>query len=464
MSQKLILPINKCKLNASWQTAAYQTQFKMIHYGVDLVSTAGSTQLYASGDGTIVATGNDSVLGNFIVVRYMNVYNNITKTSCDLICRMWHLASIAIKVGDKVTKDSKIGLYGNTGQYTTGAHLHLEVDTDVEHPMYTPTLSGKTANFFGTSYGANAKTMSNPFEWIHCKTDAPDNQTYTTANDAYIRVEDKNIVCITGQVITPEEQFEGIDVSVHNGAIDWTKVKTAKDFAFIRVGWASWDGPIMSEGGLDKLFHQNMTNAIAAGMNVGVYVYSYCKTPEAARIAAKEVLDLVKTYRLTYPIAFDIEDTSDSGVRYDKMTRAQNTAIVHAFLEEINKAEYYGILYTYKSFAENYLSMDELSGYDTWIAHYAKTCGYNGAHTIWQYNGDVTGFVGSCPGVTGACDLNVSYKDYAAFINNEPAPEQPIEDPGLITEIKDLEQIIIGLQEKIAILEDKLRQVRDVLK
>lgn len=209
-------------------------------------------------------------------------------------------------------------------------------------------------------------------------------------------------------------EIYGIDVSKHNGVIDWRKVKASgKGFAFIRLGWCGYDGKIVANGGLDPMFKTNAEGAIAAGLDIGVYLYSYAKTAAAATVSAQETLALVKPYKLTYPIAFDIEDAM-----HVSMTKEQNTAIVNAFLSTIETAKYYGMLYTYKSFAESNLNMSQLKGFDFWVAQYASKCTYAGPYGIWQYNGDVPGFTGKCDGVNGACDLNVSYKDYAAIIKN----------------------------------------------
>lgn len=203
----------------------------------------------------------------------------------------------------------------------------------------------------------------------------------------------------------------GIDVSKHNGKIDWNKVKASgKEFAFIRVGWAGYDGRIAANGGLDPMYHTNMQGAIRAGLNVGVYVYSYANSPASARNAAQEVLTLIEPYNLTYPIAFDVEETKD------KCLLNQGSALsitVKAFLDTIKSAGHTPMVYTYTSFALSYLNMQLLEGYDTWIADYREqtgtNCPYTGEHTIWQYRGDT----GRCDGVIGACDLNIAYKDYA---------------------------------------------------
>lgn len=193
--QKLILPINKSKLTASWKTTAYTAKFGFIHYGIDLISTAGERTLYASGGGVALAAGTDSAVGNVVVVLYPGAYNRVTKKTQDVVFRYFHLGSIKVSRGQRVTKDTELGRYGTTGLVGTGAHLHLEADTDTTYFLYSPTVW--SSNFLrGRIYGANDKTMTNPLEWLHRKSSAPDNQMHTTANDQYIRAEDKTITVI----------------------------------------------------------------------------------------------------------------------------------------------------------------------------------------------------------------------------------------------------------------------------
>lgn len=201
--QRLILPINDAKLTASWKTDAYKNRFGFVHYGIDLVSTVGNTTVYAMGECIVLGAGYDNVFGNSIVIKYPEVYNHKTQTYHDLIVRYNHFASINVKKGEEIKNNSAgviekvIGQYGATGQYVSGAHLHLEVDTDTQWPFFTPSLSVQSTLFKGTKFNANDKTMSNPLDWIYCKADAPDKQTWTTANDVYIRSEDKTIQMIT---------------------------------------------------------------------------------------------------------------------------------------------------------------------------------------------------------------------------------------------------------------------------
>ena len=124
---------------------------------------------------------------------------------------------------------------------------------------------------------------------------------------------------------------QGIDVSKWQPQIDWQKVKAdGIDFAIIRVGFCYNNGALK----LDSAFTQHIKGALAAGLDVGIYLYSYAATVQAARRAAQEVIRAVKPYKLTYPIAFDIEYESI----YTGGSKQTNTEICKAFLDEVEAA------------------------------------------------------------------------------------------------------------------------------
>ena len=200
----------------------------------------------------------------------------------------------------------------------------------------------------------------------------------------------------------------GVDVSKYQNAIDWPRAAASGiHFAFVRIGWAGYEGGI--DEGLDPCLARNMAGAAAAGLAVGAYVYSYCKTPAAARRAAREAAALLAPYRLTMPLAFDIEDAAT----YKALGRAQSSAVAAAFLEEAKAQGYYPLLYTYTSFAHSYLDMSALSAYDLWLADYRGYMGLKGA-SIWQHTSD-----GRVDGISGRVDLNIAYKDYPALIGRQ---------------------------------------------
>ena len=195
-----------------------------------------------------------------------------------------------------------------------------------------------------------------------------------------------------------------IDVSKYQGTIDWPKVKAAGIAgAIIRCGYCNRDGSITA----DPYFKRNMVGATAAGVPVGVYVYSYSRDVQGAKIAAQNVLKMVAPYKLEYPLVWDYENSSIAKT----LGKATNTAICKAALEVWEQAGYYAMLYSYKSFVGSYLHMDELAAYDFWLAHYTSKTNYTGHYGMWQYTSS-----GSVPGISGRVDMNHCYRDYPALI------------------------------------------------
>lgn len=186
--QKLILPINKARLTASYKNEAYYKKFGFHHYGIDLCDAVApfDRTVWGMGNGEIIDTGLDSCFGNYVVVKYDDAYNNKTNKSNDLIIRLFHFNSINVKKGSKITKDDIIGEYGDTGSYAEGKHLHMEVDADTKYTHYTPTISQSSSKFYGRNSGANDKTMSNPLEWFRL-------QSFITENSSYINPDDKKL-------------------------------------------------------------------------------------------------------------------------------------------------------------------------------------------------------------------------------------------------------------------------------
>ena len=196
----------------------------------------------------------------------------------------------------------------------------------------------------------------------------------------------------------------GIDVSYCQSRVDWQKVKASGvRFVMVRVGYCYNNGSLH----IDRMFKSHMEGAVAVGLDVGVYLYSYATSVPAAKRAAKEVLQAVKPYKLTYPIAFDIEYEKE----YPMAAKAANTEISAAFLREIEKGGYYAMLYCSKDFLDNYLLPERLTAFDKWIAQYASKCTSKHAHGIWQYSGS-----SKVGGIPVAVDLNYAYKDYPAII------------------------------------------------
>lgn len=173
MSQKLILPINKCRITAGYKNANYTREFGYTHYGVDMTDKDRKDYtVYASGKGTVYQVGYHQSGGNVVVIIYRDCKLPSGSTT-DIVLRYFHLKSIKVVKGQKVNKDTVIGLYGNTGA-SSGAHLHLECDLDVNYPIYTPQVSSKHNN--SVLRKGTASSVVNPVDVLWVKTTSPDYQ------------------------------------------------------------------------------------------------------------------------------------------------------------------------------------------------------------------------------------------------------------------------------------------------
>ena len=198
--------------------------------------------------------------------------------------------------------------------------------------------------------------------------------------------------------------IKGIDVSKHNGKIDWSQVKGQIEFAMIRAGYG--------KNNIDEKLDYNVKGCKENGIHFGFYWFSYALSLDDVSKEAKYVCDLADKYEPDYPIAFDWEYDSDTysqkkGLKISNATRA---LYAERFLSEVEKRGYYAMNYT----NIDYLSKgfdSIMTRFDTWLAQWTtaekpgRPCG------IWQYSSK-----GKIKGIPGYVDLNYAYKDYASII------------------------------------------------
>ncbi len=198
----------------------------------------------------------------------------------------------------------------------------------------------------------------------------------------------------------------GIDVSRWNGNINWSQVKAAGiDFAIIRVGYRGYGTGALVE---DPLARANLAGASAAGIKIGVYVFSQAINLEEAVQEASMALEIVKGYRLDYPIFIDSEySTSAKDGRADSLSTAQRTAICEAFCKTIANSGYRTGVYASKSWFMYQLNVSSLEQYIIWLAHYTTATDYTRRFDMWQYTSTA-----SVPGISGNVDMNFSYLNY----------------------------------------------------
>lgn len=208
----------------------------------------------------------------------------------------------------------------------------------------------------------------------------------------------------------------GVDVSEHQGKINWAKVKKAGvEYAIIRVGCRRLMSGEFKE---DDWFYRNMKGASAAGIKVGVYFYSGAITKKEAAEEADYVLDRITGYRVELPVFFDIE--YHNGARITKALknkRGKATNICIAFMDRIKEAGYTPMVYTYRYLMNNYLYPEKLSGYGIWIADYSTQCKFAYPYISWQYTSS-----GRVNGISGRADCNFWYDD-GTYFGDKPAPD-----------------------------------------
>lgn len=184
---------------------------------------------------------------------------------------------------------------------------------------------------------------------------------------------------------------KGIDVSKHQGTIDWKKVKNdGVKFAIIRIGYGG-SAPVK-----DEKFEENYKNARANGLDVGVYIYSYADTLTDAKTEANAVINWLGGRDLELPVYFDIEDKKQS-----ILGNTLRTNITKKFCDMIENAGYWAGIYANKSWLTSKLNMNELNAYTVWVAQWANTNTYKGPYAMWQYTSD-----GSVNGISGRVDMN----------------------------------------------------------
>lgn len=208
---------------------------------------------------------------------------------------------------------------------------------------------------------------------------------------------------------TQGEFVSGIDVSYHNGEIDWEETAKNVDFAIIRVGYMGYSKGNIVE---DEQFKRNIKGANKAGIPVGVYFYSQAVNVHEARKEADFVLskiigcDVDLPIFIDYEYAFNKDGMMDGRLFNAHLSRDEAAKVINAFCDRINKGGYYAGLYSSSSVLNNEIKTKSLNNnIYIWAADYNDAVTYNGEYDLWQYTK-----TGKCPGVPSEyTDLNRWY-------------------------------------------------------
>lgn len=339
-----------------------------LHQAIDMRAIVG-TPVMAAEEGTVEIVyrwngkrtqGDTNSYGNMIKIRHAN-WNGGT-----LHTLYAHLNTINVKQGQVVKTGEVIGYSGNTGN-SFGAHLHFEVRWK------------------------NKRT--NPLVWL-------DTDFTTASGQVFTYRPGEHAVAKPADATQPSSEEVLIDVSYHQGAIDWAKVPYR---AIVRIGYRGYgSGKLMK----DEQYDANLAGAKASGKLFGFYFFSQAVTVDEAREEADFCASLAPT---GYPLFFDSEwgHTTKTGVhdgRADNLTKDQRTAIAMAFCERAKAHGFTAGIYTFTAFASANIDYAYLcEDYIGWLAdtrtNYDKTL----PRYIHQYSQTAKGGV---PGITEVVDLN----------------------------------------------------------
>lgn len=197
----------------------------------------------------------------------------------------------------------------------------------------------------------------------------------------------------------------GIDVSDHQGKINWELVKNSEArFAFIRIGSRGWgkNGTLM----IDDRVQENLQGAKAAGIPIGCYFFSQALNAQEAREEAELVLSVLNGLELELPVVYDWEYVS-SEARTAKCTARQVTDCTLEFCRIIEKAGYQSMIYFNADHARDRLYLEELQQYAWWFARYAPEEGPMCQVDMWQYTDS-----GTVAGIKVAVDINLMFTEW----------------------------------------------------
>ena len=227
-----------------------------------------------------------------------------------------------------------------------------------------------------------------------------------------------------------------IDVSEHQGIINWNKVLGNVDGVMIRAGYGRET--------IDKQFVRNVTECNRLQIPCGAYWFSYAYTPDMAKREATQLLGAVLPYRMELPLAFDFEYDSVSNAEKNGVTITKDlaSAIAYAFCDTIESKGYYVLNYANPDYLNRYFDSRITDRFGLWLAQWTllpnptkppKQC------SIWQYSNK-----GKITGIDTKVDLNESYSDFAELISKlrlnqlESAAVRWAKRQGLIKDVNEL--------------------------
>lgn len=208
--------------------------------------------------------------------------------------------------------------------------------------------------------------------------------------------ENNYLTCIPGRSVS------GIDVSYHQGDIDWEQVKASGiDFVMMRVGYRGYgeSGKLVE----DTNFQDNIRGAEAAGLKIGVYFFSQALNLQEVEEEVAFLLERIQGHDITMPVVYDWEYVSDEA-RTANMDARTLTDCSKYFCQLVQEAGYQPMVYFNRNQAAHLLYLEELTDYPFWLAAYTDRMAFPYKVEMWQYTDN-----GRVPGIEGAVDVDILF-------------------------------------------------------
>ncbi|MCM1524084.1 MAG: Ig-like domain-containing protein [Ruminococcus sp.] len=351
--------------------------FRSVNKSVASVDSKGNVTAVGEGNTRIVCTASNgrSAKLNVTVIPVLSeaeqdkIYNTEAEKEYDedgnLVPSMVRFLdeSASVQIGSKFTLDARV--------YPSGS-------------KYTYTIQSSNSSVAKVNSKGEVTGISQGSALI----------TLTTDNGKT----DSIYVTVYGDIIP------GIDVSKWNGEIDWKRVKESgkAQFAMIRASYGYED--------TDPMLRANVSGCEQYGIPYGFYHYTYAKNAAEAKKEAAYFLNVISEYSPQYPVVLDIEESF-----YKEMSPKDVTLIATTFIEELENAGYYAMIYSFAKFFNDCLIIDKIKDYDIWVACWGDEDklaeNYSYHYGMWQYTE-----TGRINGIEEYVDLNYAYKDYRATI------------------------------------------------
>ena len=170
-------------------------------------------------------------------------------------------------------------------------------------------------------------------------------------------------------------------------------------------GNSGWFNPELLKIVLDDMFESHVQGALEEGLHVGVYFFSQALNYDEGVEEANFVLNAIRDYNITCPVAIDTEFLDASDARTNGLDIDSRTDSIVGFCETVKAAGYIPMIYSNRNWYVQSLDMSRLGDYKLWLAHYTNQPDFPYKYVGWQYTDQ-----GTLSGVEGSVDLNVWFK------------------------------------------------------